>query len=106
MAWRIWYRRRYALRGPEGAAHRGGDRLDGGAALSAAAVRLSRRDPRRLAAERDLQGDGAAALPRHHEPVDDRRLALRPGARLARRMVARRLVAGEICVSARAHRRP
>ena len=54
------------------------DRLDGGAALSAAAFRLSRRRARRArTTSRDLQGDGAAAAARHHEPGDDRDLCLR-----------------------------
>ena len=50
-----------------------GDLLDGGHALSAAAVRLSRRVPSRLGAVGDLQGHGAPAAARHHQSGDDRR---------------------------------
>ena len=52
------------LRLAEGGPHHRGDRLDGRAVLSAAAVRLSRRRRARLDAVRDLQGHGAAAATR------------------------------------------
>ena len=58
-------------------------RLDGGDALSAAAVRLSLRRRARLEAIRNLQGDGAPAAASDHQSGDDRDLATRPVARLA-----------------------
>src|SRR5580692_5730319 len=51
--------------------------LDGGLALSAAAVRLSLRGGTRLEAVRDLQGDGTAVATRDHQSRDDRNLARR-----------------------------
>src|SRR6478672_2321232 len=56
----------------EGAACRGRHLLDGGAALPAAAVRLSQRGRARLQAERDVQGHGAAAAAADYEPGHDR----------------------------------
>ena len=52
-------------------------RLDGRAALSAAAVRLSREQQEGLRAIGDLQGDGEAAAPLHHHAGDDGELGAR-----------------------------
>ena len=49
-------------------------RLDGGSALSAPALRLSRRGAEGLGAVRDLQDHGAASVARHHHAGDDREL--------------------------------
>src|SRR5436190_21641837 len=51
----------------QGAARHCGDLLDGGNALSTAALRLSLRGGGRIEAVRDLQGDGATPLTRHHQ---------------------------------------
>src|SRR3546814_20381455 len=64
----------------QGAAPRQRHRLDGGAALSAAALRLPCRGGARLGQVRDLQGDGAPTAARHPEPVDDGELGLWSGA--------------------------
>ena len=66
----------------EGAAHHRDDLVDGGDALSAAAVRLSLRGRGRLGAVGDLQGDGAAAAQGDHEAGDDRDLGGGPVAGL------------------------
>ena len=53
----------------QGAPHHRGDRLDGGHALSAAAVRLSHRNHAGLGVQRALQGDGAPAAQGHHQSL-------------------------------------
>src|SRR5215472_14411177 len=57
-------------------------RLDGGNALSAAALRLSLRSRARLQAVGDLQGDGAAAAPRDHYAGHGGELGAWPMARM------------------------
>src|ERR1700687_3206344 len=49
--------------------------VDGGHAVSAAAVRLSLRGGSRIEAVRNLQGDGTAIAEGDHQPGDDRDLA-------------------------------
>ena len=56
----------------EGAAHHGVHRLDGGLVVSAAAVRLPQPGRGRLGGIREVQGDGAPAVARHHHAGDDR----------------------------------
>src|SRR3984885_597859 len=67
----------------QGLSHHRGDRLDGGYALSAAAVRLSLRGRKGLGAVRDVQGDGAPAVTRHRQSGHGRDLRAWPVARLA-----------------------
>src|SRR5229473_3647783 len=61
--------------------------MDGGHALSAAAVRLSLRRGNRIEAVRDVQGDGTAVAERNHESGDDCHLARRTLPRLGRSLV-------------------
>ena len=73
----------------EGGARRRGHLVDGGDALPAAAVRLSRRRAAGLRQVRDVQGHGAAAAPRDHQPGDGGDLGARPVACLERRLARR-----------------
>src|SRR5262249_59323336 len=68
-------------------------RLDGGNALSAAALRLSLRSRARLQAVGDLQGDGAAAAPRDHYAGHGGELGAWPMARMGGGGLCRRLAA-------------
>ena len=67
--------------------------VDGGHALSAAAVRLPLRSGSRIEAVRNLQGDGTAAAEGDHQPGDDRDLAGRALPRLGRPLVLSGLAA-------------
>src|SRR6185437_14925266 len=74
--------------------------LDGGNALSAAAVRLSLRSGEGLEAIRDVQGNGTALAEVDHQPGDDCDLGVRvdpglDGSRSALRLVCIRLAADE-----------
>src|SRR5215218_2561737 len=80
----------------QGPPRRGDHRLDGRHALSAAAVRLPRRDREGLGPLRDLQDHGAAAPQGDHQPGNDRCLGARALPCDRERMVALRLDAGEI----------
>src|SRR6202158_3854864 len=62
-------------------------RVDGGHALSAAAVRLSLRGGGRIEAVRDVQGDGTSVAQRDRQAGDDRTLAVRTLPRLGRPLV-------------------
>src|SRR3974390_3014851 len=73
-----------------------GDLLDGRAALSAAAIRLSRRYCGRLRTVGNVQDHGAAAAPLHHGAGDGRDLDLRHRPCPAGALVYRRLVSGEV----------
>src|ERR1700737_3650379 len=59
----------------QGAACDGCHRVDGGNAISAAAVCLSLRGGSRIEAVRDVQGDGTAVTEGDHEPGHYRNLA-------------------------------
>src|SRR6266478_4262627 len=61
--------------------------VDGGHAVSAAAVRLSLRGGSRIEAVRNFQGDGTAVAEGDHQPCDDRDLAGRALPRLGRPLV-------------------
>src|SRR5664279_1532283 len=87
--------RRSGLSVGEGAPRHGGDRVDGGDILSAAVVRLSRRCGTGIGKVRDLQGDGAAALFRHHDSGDDRDLAGWTGTRYLGSFLGGSLADGE-----------
>ena len=77
----------------QGAARRHDHRLDGGDALPAAPDGLPRRRGPQHAAVRNLQGDGAAALPRHPHARHAGRLGHGPLDRLPGRVVPRALAA-------------
>src|SRR5262249_40254980 len=74
--------------------------LDGGHALSAAAVRLSLRGRTRLEAVGNLQGDGAAAAPGAHYPRDDRDLARLSLSGLCRPLVFSAVVSRQVSAGA------
>jgi uroporphyrinogen decarboxylase len=98
---------RRALPVDQGPARRGGDLLDGRAALSAAAVRLSLRRRGRQCGIGDLQGDGAAADGGHHDAGDAGVMGARawPDRRARARGVSRWLLAhGQGRPGDRAHR--
>src|SRR5215469_5490815 len=84
----------------QSAARDRGHLVDGGHALSAAAVRLSLRGGGWLEAVRDVQGDGAAAFEGDHQPRDDRDLACRALSGLGRPLVYGRLVSREVFAGA------
>src|SRR6476620_12491256 len=65
------------VRVDQGAAHHCRHLVDGGYALSAAAVRLSLRGRTRLKAVRNLQDDGTPAFEGDHQSRDERHLARR-----------------------------
>src|SRR4051794_2293567 len=71
-------------------------RLDGGHALSAAAVRVSLRSRDRLEAVRDVQGHGTPPAEGDHQSGDDRDLARRALHGLDWWMVCQRLVPHEV----------
>src|SRR5450631_1465121 len=77
--------------------------VDGGHAVSAAAVRLSLRGGSRIEAVRNLQGDGTAIAEGDHQPGDDRDLVGRALPRLGRPLVlsglaARQASAGGVAI--------
>src|SRR5687768_11845544 len=80
----------------EGAAYRGGHLVDGRAALSAAAVRLSLRGGAGIEAVRDVQGHGAAVAAADHEPGHAGGVGDGAAAGLADGDDARPLAGGEI----------
>src|ERR1700682_4580505 len=75
------------VRVDQGAACDRRHRVDGGHALSAAAVCLSLRRGSRIEAIRDVQGDGTAVAESDHQPGDDRDLAEWTLPRLGRPLV-------------------
>src|SRR5437763_2504402 len=79
-------------------------RLDGGHAVSAAAVRLSLRSESRIGAIRNLQGDGTTVAEGDHQPRDDRDMAVRTLPRLDRTFFFRRLAAWQASAGAAAVR--
>src|SRR5262245_10429961 len=90
----------------EGAACGGRHLLDGGAALSAAALRLPLRGGEGFAPVRDLQGDGAPTAALHHEPGDDRGVGDGPVARLGPGHARRPLAVGQVRAGDVAHALP
>src|SRR5256884_4816856 len=77
-------------------------RVDGGHALSAAAVRLSLRGRDRVEAVRDVQGDGTTVAESDHQPGDDRDLAERTLPRLGWPLVFGAVVAWKASAGGRA----
>src|SRR3954470_11165852 len=92
------------VRMDQGAACHRRHRLDGGHAVSAAAVRLSLRSESRIGAIRNLQGHGTSVAEGHHQPGDDRDVAVRTLPRLDRTLFFRRLAAWQACAGAAAVR--
>src|SRR5438552_19011566 len=79
-------------------------RLDGGHAVSTAAVRLSLRSESRIRAIRNLQADGTTAAEGDHQPCDDRDMVVRALPRLDRTFFFRRLAAWQASAGAAAVR--
>src|SRR5438552_16684230 len=77
-------------------------RVDGGHALSAAAVRLSLRRGGRIEAIRDVQDHGTAVAESDHQPGDDRDLVERTLPRLGRPLVFGAVVTWKASAGARA----
>src|SRR5882757_7953549 len=81
-------------------------RLDGGHALSAAAVHLSLRRGSRIETIRDLQGDGTPVAESDHQSGDDRDMAGGTLRGLGRALVGGRLVARKAAACAADDGRP
>src|SRR3984893_5386365 len=94
------------VRMDQGAACDRRHRMDGGHAVSAAAVCLSLRGGKRLEAVRNLQGDGTATFEGDHQPGDDRDLAGGTLPRLVRPLVFGALAAWQAAAGAAAVGRP
>src|SRR6476661_5148738 len=94
------------VRMDQGAACDRRHRVDGGHAVSAAAVRLSLRGRGGIEAIRDVQTDGTAAAEGHHKPGDDRYLAGWTLPRLDRPLVFGRLAPRQAFAGAAAVGRP
>src|ERR1700694_224753 len=94
------------VRMDQGAACDRRHRVDGGHALSAAAVRLSLQCGDRIEAVRDVQGDGTAVAESDHQSGDDRNLAEWTLPCLGRPLVFGALVTWKASAGGRAVGRP